>query len=435
MLEKNIHETEIIDQTESIAKTGSWQLNLVSNELYWSKGVYRILEMEPSNEKLNTNKGLEVIHPEDREMALEKMTQAINLGIEYRIKKRFITANNKIKHVISSGKVIKDENNNPIKLVGIFQDITELVETNEKMELLNKITKDVIYDWDIQDDIFNWGESFTRIFGYEVNDKPFRLENWIQLMHPIDNERLKEEWEVFLKDTNANQWNKEFRFRKSDNSYAYVEETAIIIRDSQGIPIKMIGLLRDTSVKKIINIQKKVQNQISLFFRENKKIESILEEILEYLTKYDDFLATELWLLNSCKTNISLKKWATQNNNIKKSYEKTYNFSKFTENQGLPGIIWKEKKHQLWKDDEINDYFIRKDLANEIGVKSILGVPLLNNNNDFIGALLLFSKEDLTLDQLKIEPYISLSQYLGAEIKRKMNEEMNELMFESALTL
>ena len=86
MLEKNIHETEIIDQTESVAKTGSWQLNLVSNELYWSKGVYRILEMEPSNEKLNTNKGLEVIHPEDREMALEKMTQAINLGIEYRIK-------------------------------------------------------------------------------------------------------------------------------------------------------------------------------------------------------------------------------------------------------------------------------------------------------------------------------------------------------------
>ena len=160
MPEKKIYETEIIEQTESVAKTGSWHLNLVSNELYWSKGVYRILEMEPSDEKLDTNKGLEVIHPEDREMALEKMTQAINQGIEYRIKKRFITANNKIKHIISSGKVIKDKNNNPIKLVGVFQDITEFVETNEKMELLNKITKDVIYDWDIQDDIFNWGESF-----------------------------------------------------------------------------------------------------------------------------------------------------------------------------------------------------------------------------------------------------------------------------------
>lgn len=431
MLEKKIYETEIIDQTESVAKTGSWQLNLVSNELYWSKGVYRILEMEPSDEKLNTNKGLDVIHPDDREMALEKMTLAINQGIEYRIKKRFITANNKIKHIISSGKVIKDKDNNPIKLVGVFQDITEFVETNEKIELLNKITKDVIYDWDIQDDIFNWGKSFTRIFGYQPNDKTFRLENWAQLMHPSDNERLKEEWEVFLRDTNANQWNKEFRFRKSDNSYAYVEETAIIIRDSQGIPIKMIGLLRDVSTRKIISIQKKIQNQISLFFKENKKIDSILEEILEYLTKYDDFLATELWLLNSCKTNISLKKWATQNDNIKKSYEKTYNSSRFIENQGLPGIIWKEKKYKIWKQDDINNYFFRKELADELDVKSLLGVPLFNNN-DFIGTLVFFSKEDLTLDQLKIEPYLSLSNYLGAEIKRKMNEEMNTLMFESA---
>ena len=92
MQKNNTFNTEIIDQTELVAKTGSWELDLISNELYWSKGVYRILEMEPSNEKLNTNKGLEVIHPEDREVALEKMTQAINLGIEYRIKKRFITA-------------------------------------------------------------------------------------------------------------------------------------------------------------------------------------------------------------------------------------------------------------------------------------------------------------------------------------------------------
>ena len=182
MQKSNTFNTEIIDQTETVAKTGSWELDLISNELYWSKGVYRILEIEPSDEKLDTIKGLEVIHPDDREKAVEKMTQAIEKGIEYRIKKRFLTPNNKIKHIVSSGKVIKDENNNPIKLVGIFQDITEFVETNEKMELLNKITKDVIFDWDIQNDVFNWGESFTRLFGHKLGDTPFQLEDWDKLM-------------------------------------------------------------------------------------------------------------------------------------------------------------------------------------------------------------------------------------------------------------
>ena len=250
-------------------------------------------------------------------------------------------------------------------------------------------------------------------------------------MHPIDTERHRDEWNAFFNDPNASQWCKEFRFKKSDNTYAYVEETAIIIRNNLGNPIKMIGLLRDTSTKKIISIQKKIQNHISIIFKEDKKTDSILEDILQYLTKYDDFLVTELWLLNSCKTNIALKKWATKDDSIKRSYEKTYNFSRFTENQGLPGIILKEKKHQLWKEDDINNYFFRKELTDELDVKSLLGVPLFNNN-DFIGVLVFFSKEDLTLDQLKIEPYLSLSNYLGAEIKRKMNEEMNTLMFESA---
>lgn len=431
MQKSNTFNTEIIDQTETVAKTGSWELDLISNELYWSKGVYRILEIEPSDEKLDTIKGLEVIHPDDREIAVEKMTQAIEKGIEYRIKKRFLTPNNKIKHIVSSGKVIKDENNNPIKLVGIFQDITEFVETNEKMELLNKITKDVIFDWDIQNDVFNWGESFTRLFGHKLGDTPFQLEDWDKLMHPIDTERHREEWNAFFNNPNASQWSKEFRFKKSDNSYAYVEENAIVIRDGNGNPIKMIGLLRDITTKKVVEIQKKIQNQISIFFKEEKKTEDILEDIMQYLTKYDNFLATELWLLNSCKTNITLKKWATQNDNIKKSYEKTYNFSRFTENQGLPGIIWKEKKHKIWKKEDINNYFFRKELADELEVKSLLGVPLFNNN-DFIGSLVFFSKDDLTLDQIKIEPYLSLSHYLGSEIKRKMNEEMNTLMFESA---
>mgnify|MGYP006198801757 FL=1 len=313
MLEKYNYSIEIIDQTETVAKTGSWELDLISNELFWSNGVFRILEMKPVNTKLDVTMGLDVIHPDDREIALLKMTEAIEKGIEYRIKKRFLTANNKIKHIISSGKVIKDENNNPIKIVGIFQDITEFVETNEKMELLNKITKDVIFDWDIQNDVFNWGESFTRLFGHKLGGNPFQLEDWDKLMHPIDTERHREEWNAFFNNPNASQWSKEFRFKKSDNSYAYVEENAIVIRDGNGNPIKMIGLLRDITTKKVVEIQKKIQNQISLICKQSKNTDEILEDILDYLTKYDNFLSSEIWLLNSCKTAIRLKKWSSKN--------------------------------------------------------------------------------------------------------------------------
>ncbi|RAK22677.1 PAS domain S-box-containing protein [Flavobacterium aquaticum] len=431
MLEKFNYSIEIIDQTETVAKTGSWELDLISNELFWSNGVFRILEIEPINTKVDFSMGLGVIHPDDREIALLKMTEAIEKGIEYRIKKRFLTANNKIKHIISSGKVIKDENNNPIKIVGIFQDITEFVETNEKMELLNKITKDVIFDWDIQNDVFNWGESFTRLFGHKLDGNPFQLEDWDKLMHPIDTERHREEWNAFFNNPNASQWSKEFRFKKSDNSYAYVEENAIVIRDGNGNPIKMIGLLRDITTKKVVEIQKKIQNQISLICKQPKNTDEILEDILDYLTKYDNFLSSEIWLLNSCKTAIRLKKWSSKNNQFKKFHSETKDINSFEKGKGLPGIVWKTEKHLLWQEDEITEKFLREASVKEIGVKSILAIPIFNNN-DFIGSILFYSKNDLTLHEIKTEPYLSLSNFLGDELRRKTQEDMHRLMFESA---
>lgn len=421
----------IIDQTELIAKTGSWELNLITNELFWSDGVYRILEKEPNREKLDFNDGLNIIYPEDRELAIQKFNESIEKGIEYRVKKRFVTYKNNIKHIISSGKVIRDEHQKPIKIIGIFQDITEFVESTEKFELLNKITEDVIYEWDVQKDEFSWGKGFTKIFGYEIDDKPFKLEDWAKLMHPIDDEKHKEDWNNFLKDKNRFQWIKEFRFKRKDNSYAYVEETAILLRNDEGYPIKMIGLLRDTSAKKIINIQKKVQHQIATLFKADKKTEIVLEEILEYLTNYDNFLTTEIWFLDDSKQSIYLKKWNAKNSNIEKFYKKTKNITRFEKGIGLPGITWETKSYHLWKTHEIDKYFLRAKQANDIGVKSILSIPLFNNS-EFIGALLLFSKEDLTLDQLKIEPYLSLSEFLGSEIHRKIQEEMFLLMFENA---
>ncbi|MDP5097316.1 MAG: PAS domain-containing protein [Flavobacterium sp.] len=121
----------IIDQTELVAKTGSWELDLLTNDLYWSKGVFRILELEPETKKLNISMELEIIHPDDLELVIQKKKEAIENGTDYQIKKRFVTKNNTIKHIISSGKVIFDENKKNIKLIGVFQDVQLLMVRKE----------------------------------------------------------------------------------------------------------------------------------------------------------------------------------------------------------------------------------------------------------------------------------------------------------------
>ncbi len=126
----------------------------------------------------------------------------------------------------------------------------ELLASNERYYFVNQATNDAIYDWDVAKDVFEWGESFTRIFGYDLTMDPFRLKDWEKLVRPDDVEQTDDSLGDFLADPSRHIWKKEYRFRKSDGTYAHVEEKGYLIRDDLGHPKRMIGVLRDQTVRR-----------------------------------------------------------------------------------------------------------------------------------------------------------------------------------------
>jgi PAS domain S-box-containing protein len=121
---------------------------------------------------------------------------------------------------------------------------------NERFNYVNLATRDAIYDWDVVHDIFSWGESFKRIFGHNPSNGIFTLREWSQLMHPEDSQDTQELWDKFLADKYAVKWTHEFRFKNSEGDYLFVEEIGYLIRDAEGNPVRMIGVLRDQTQRK-----------------------------------------------------------------------------------------------------------------------------------------------------------------------------------------
>jgi PAS domain S-box-containing protein len=137
-------------------------------------------------------------------------------------------------------------------LMAQFDYVEKIRLGNERYELVNKSTNEAIFDWDVQKDKFYWGESLRRVFGHRYSADEFNLETWTSLMHPTDNLKKAAEWNSFLADPEARKWQNQFRFLKEDGSFAFVEESAYIIRDEWGNPVRMIGVLRDrTELKKM----------------------------------------------------------------------------------------------------------------------------------------------------------------------------------------
>lgn len=123
---------ELLELAENIALLGTWQLDLQTNKVVWSDGSFKMCGYQPNEFEITLESGLAIIHPDDRALALEKINNAIENGIPYEIRKRFITKDHSVIHILSKGKLIKDKEGKPIELCGVFQDITSIVNLEEE---------------------------------------------------------------------------------------------------------------------------------------------------------------------------------------------------------------------------------------------------------------------------------------------------------------
>lgn len=178
--ENSTREQRLYSQTEIMAKTGSWELDLKTFELYWSDGVYHILGYEPQAFAVDMDKGLSVIHPDDQESAIAEMQIAVQSGKDYNIQKRFVTATGEIKHIRSLGKVVKNAEGEAEKLIGVFQDITlqqenfiALKEEKELNENLIQTLPNIFFIFNQAGKFRLWNKTFEKISGYtaaEISD-------------------------------------------------------------------------------------------------------------------------------------------------------------------------------------------------------------------------------------------------------------------------
>jgi PAS domain S-box-containing protein len=129
------------------------------------------------------------------------------------------------------------------------QAIDDLRRSNERYELLNMATNDAIYDWDLTNDRIEWGGGFLRLFGFELGQADPTGE-WAKHLHPEDREATEQNLRAELADRNQNKWAAEYRFRRVDGTYAFVEEIGYISRNRQGRATRMIGVMRDVSRQK-----------------------------------------------------------------------------------------------------------------------------------------------------------------------------------------
>ncbi|MEM0518321.1 PAS domain-containing sensor histidine kinase [Aequorivita flava] len=136
-LDKIVRSEAKLKIAQTVARVGSWEVELTTNVQYWSEEMYRILgadtSITPSPEAF-----LKFIHPEDREFVAKSIDQAITQHEGASFNFRFIKPNNEIAYGLSEWRYEYDDEGKPLYISGILRDLTK--EKKAEMERLNMIS-------------------------------------------------------------------------------------------------------------------------------------------------------------------------------------------------------------------------------------------------------------------------------------------------------
>ncbi|MEP6673521.1 MAG: PAS domain S-box protein [Ferruginibacter sp.] len=159
----------------------------------------------------------------------------------------------------------------------------ELVKTNERFEYATQATRDVIWDWDIEQNKIQRFGGYNILFGHEMMEDlmEFNTHN----IHPEDADAVAQSWQHALNE-GASRWQNEFRYRCADGSYKNVIDQAYIIRNEDGKAVRMIGSMQDVTEER--RLQKEILDV------EVKKKSDVLSAILEAQEKERKEISAEL---------------------------------------------------------------------------------------------------------------------------------------------
>ncbi len=199
---------------------------------------------------------LDMVHPADRDKYLADYRVAREARRPFEMEYRLRRKDGVYRWILDRGQPVLDEAGTFLGYIGFSYDATERRdvdnvrrEIEEQVRVLGLATRDWVWSWDARTDRVVHNAAFTEILGDVPGPRAASQAWWQQRVHPADLSRVLQAFAAAV-NTRRNDVTSEYRFRKRDGSYAYVEDRACFMRDTRGVVVGVLGAMRDISQRK-----------------------------------------------------------------------------------------------------------------------------------------------------------------------------------------
>lgn len=239
-------------QTEAMAHIGTYGWNVETDEIEWSEEMYRIFELD-AHETLRYQTVLDRVIPEDKDHLNDIIQSSLRNLRPYDFYYRIGLPDGRQKILHSRGRVEKNEDGKPFKVVGTDQDVTEkqtLIRRLQKSESLYKQAEEIAdmgnWSWDVKANRLEWTDHLYRIYGLQPQSEEITMDRFLQFVHPDDREYVAKGVEALQTEETLDYT---FRIRTADGQEKWLRSLAQVIRDADGRTTHVIGTEQNVTEK------------------------------------------------------------------------------------------------------------------------------------------------------------------------------------------
>lgn len=244
-------------QAQRIAHIGSWELDLITQEITWSEELFHIFGLDPALVEPSYPELLETIPNRERQMLVAAVEQAVAGCTSYEIEHCIRRCDGTLRYVISKGQAMLSEQPPELKLYGTILDITErkqieiaLQASEAKFQEIAQTLNQVSYVISVPTGQYLYiSPAYEKLWGYSCESLYQDPRSWLDRIHPEDlDDVLQTLNQLFA----GIQRRVQYRIFAANGEIRWIESESLIVHDDDGNPLRIVGLADDITNRKLL---------------------------------------------------------------------------------------------------------------------------------------------------------------------------------------
>ncbi|CAN5193212.1 PAS domain S-box protein [soil metagenome] len=247
-----------LDMVETISGIGLWTLDLATQKVTWSDGVFALHGLDPAGLTPEYEALLAAYHVDDRERVTSRIADAVDGKGPFEFEARLNGADGVQRHILAKGACEFAVDGHPMTLFGVIQDITEQREilartqaSETHYQLLTDHVADIIARLSLDGAITYISPSVERMLGYPAEAVAG------QSAHAF----LPEQDRALMDDTlsalagGQDESTLEHQAVRVDGGLVWLETRFRLVSDERGAPVEIVLVSRDITGRKALEDQ------------------------------------------------------------------------------------------------------------------------------------------------------------------------------------